>query len=221
MNINERSIHIIGPFNTGTNLINKIIEHSDCIDLINNIPINIYHWNNVFNKHSLEINSIYDYLSNNNNLLIILYKNVYNWLYSIQKACYDIRYTELHLPIELYDKKFPNMVELYNYYYTNYMSILNNYNNVIFLDYEKIIDIETSYDYVNAKLNKLNLFISSKTNFDIQLMNPSKVHGSPVKSCIIAKQNYLLNKDMIKKNVNNNDNLKKSIDELIIDFYEV
>jgi hypothetical protein len=221
----NRNVYIIGPFNTGTNLIHNIINNCDCIDLTNNMPINIYGENDVFNKHTLNISSINDYLKNNNNLLIILYKNIYNWLYSIKKVCYDIKYTELHLPVELFDKQFPNMIELYNYYYTNYMKILNDYNNVVFLDYEKIIETETSYDYVNTTLSKLNLFISSKPNFDIQLMTPSKSHGNPVESAIIAKQNYLFNRDKFKNLINNdnedNNDLKKSINQIIFDFYEL
>ena len=58
-------------------------------------------------------------------------------------------------------------------------------------------------------------------------MTPSKTHGDPVKSAIIAKQNYLLNRDIVKNfidNENENDNendLKKSINQIIFDFYEV
>jgi len=219
--MNERSIHIIGLFNTGTNLIHNIMKNSDVIDLTNNIPINIYDWNKVFHKHSLNISSIYEYLSNNNNLLIILYKNVYNWLYSIKKECYDIKYTKLHLPVELYNKNFSNMIELYNYYYINYMSILNKYNNVVFLDYGKVIQREISYDYINSVLSKFNLFISSKIKFYINLSTPSKSHGCSVKSDIIANQNYLSNKEMVKNFINKNYILKKSVKQFIIDFYEL
>ena len=113
----SKRIHIIGPFNTGTNLLFNIINNSECIDLTQNITFTIEHQHKPFGKHTLEIKTIETYLNNPDNLLIIMYKNIYNWLYSIKKEEYDIIYTKLFLPVELYGKKFPNMIELYNFYY--------------------------------------------------------------------------------------------------------
>ncbi|MCX5895442.1 MAG: hypothetical protein NTZ51_06395 [Proteobacteria bacterium] len=216
----SKRIHIIGPFNTGTNLLFNIINNSNCVDLTQNITLTIEHQHKPFNKHTLEIKTIETYLNNPDNLLIIMYKNIYNWLYSIKKEEYDIIYTKLFLPVELYGKKFPNMIELYNFYYINFMSILERYPNAIFLDYNKIIDYTTSYDYVNFKLSKINLFISSNEQFHKILMKPSKNHGEPVKNSIDAKQKYSSRQYVVKKFLINKPNFRRSIKNVLINYYE-
>jgi hypothetical protein len=216
----SRRIHVIGPFNSGTNLIHNVIQHSECIDLTTNTPVTIGGIHEPFGKHVMTINTINNYLNNKNNLLIIMYKNVYNWIYSIKKECYDVKYSKLFLPVELYGKKFPNMVELYNYYYINYMSILNKYSNVVFLDYEKVIQKNNSYDYINNSLRKLNIFISSKSKFDKQLMTKAKSHGKSVKTADEAAQKFKQNQLMVKTFINKYNNLKKSIKNPLFTFYE-
>ena len=215
----SKQVQVIGPFNTGTNLLFNIINKSNCIDLIQNKYISIEQFKPI-DKHTLNITTIENYLKNPNNLLIIMYKNVYNWLYSIKKEHYDIKYTKLYLPVELYNKKFPNMIELYNYYYTNYMSILEKYPNAIFLDYKKVIDISTSYNYINNKLSKIDLFIELKDKFNEILMIPAKNHGRSVKNTIVAKENYPDIQNMVKQFLINKPKLKLSIKPLLIDYYE-
>jgi hypothetical protein len=217
----SKRLHVIGPFNSGTNLMHNIIKNSECIDLTTNTPVTIGGIHDPFGKHIMTIKTINNYLDNNNNLLIIMYKNVYNWIYSIKKECYDVKYSKLFLPVELYGKKFPNMVELYNYYYINYMSLLNKYNNVVFLDYEKVIQKNDSYDYINNSLRKLNIFISSKSNFDIQLMTKAKSHGQSVKTADEAAQKFNKNQNMVKTFINKHNNLRKSIKHSLITFYEL
>jgi hypothetical protein len=213
-------IHIIGPYNTGTNLLHNIITNCDCKDLTTNDNVMIKSQHDPFDKHTININTIKTYLDNPNNLLIIMYKNIYNWLYSIKKDCYHLQYTKLYLPAKLYDQNFPNVIELYNYYYVNYMSLLNTYNNVIFLDYEKIIDKFTSYGYVNEKLKKINLYISLENEYNLQLMKPAKKHGKSVKSSVEANNTFLHNQNMVKHFVNKNNNLRKSVNNILISFYE-
>ena len=41
--------------------------------------------------------------------------------------------------------KFSNIIELYNYYYCMYNKLIENNNNVIFIDYRKIIDKSTAF----------------------------------------------------------------------------
>jgi hypothetical protein len=218
-----KHIHIIGPFNTGTNLLNNIISNSDVIDLVDNDSIVIYNNDNEpIHKHTLIIKDINNYLLDKNNIVIIMYKNVYNWLYSIKKCSYDIKFKNMYSEVELYSKKFANMIELYNFYYINYISILNNFNNVIFMDYEKIIDIDTdtSFDYINSKLQKINLQITSKDKMMIELSKPSKNHGDPVNSATDAKNNYKQNNKMVKQFVQEIPVLNKSVRSSIINYFE-
>lgn len=215
-----RNLHIIGPFNTGTNLLFNIINNSNCIDLSNTNIVSIEDVNLPFLKHTLDISTIDKYLSNPDNLLVIMYKDIYNWLYSIKKECYDLKYKKLYLPVELYGKKFPNVIELYNFYYINYMSLLKKYNNAIFLDYEKVIDVNTSYNYINNKLNTINLHITDKTKFDSTLMTESKSHGSSVKNANEAKQKYSINNLMVKHFVSQIPKLNQSIKHILFEFYK-
>ena len=126
----------------------------------------------------------------------------------------------MYSEIELYSKKFTNMIELYNFYYINYISILNNFNNVIFMDYEKVIDNDTSFDYINSKLQKINLQITSKDKTMIELSKPSKNHGDPVNSATDAKNNYKQNNEMVKQFVQKIPVLNKSVRSSIINYFE-
>ncbi len=216
-----KNIYIIGPYNSGTNLVHNIIKNCVCKDLINNNNIIIDSCQNKpFGKHIIDINIIKRYLENPNNLLIIMYKNIYNWLYSIKKACYAIEYTKLYRPVKFNNTQFPNMIELYNFYYINYLSLLNNYTNVIFLNYERIIDKNKSFNYINQKLEKINLYISSEYIYNLELMKPAKTHGKSVKTCDDAKKKYLINQNTVKNFVNLRPQLKKSIKQTLISFYE-
>jgi hypothetical protein len=149
-----------------------------------------------------------------------MYKNVNNWLYSIKKAPYYIKYTKLYFPVELDNKKFPNMIELYNFYYINYMSLLEKYPNAIFLDYKMVIDKSTSYGYINNKLSKINLFINSKYKFHKTLMTPAKTHGTSVKNAIEAKESYSGIHDIVKNFLLTKPKFKRSIKTVLIDYYE-
>ena len=215
----SRNIHVIGSFNTGTNLLFNIINNCCCTDLNNNSVIYIKHQHIPFGKHTLDIKLIEQYLNNPDNLLIIMYKNIYNWLYSIKKECYDVTYSKLYLPVQLYGKQFPNMIELYNFYYINYMSILNRYSNAIFLDYEQIINLNTSFYYLNQKLSKINLFIHPD-NFNSTLMTKSKNHGNPVNNTKEAQQHYATNKKLVRNFVNSIPSFNRSIKPILFDFYK-
>jgi len=216
-----KQIHIIGPFNTGTNLIRNIMSNCDTVDLSDNDSIIIYNDDTQpIYKHTLIIKDINNYLLNKNNIVIIMYKNVYNWIYSISKSPYDIKIKNVYSVIELHSKKFSNMIELYNFYYINYISILNNFNNVIFMDYEKVIDTNTSFDYINSKLQKINLQITSKDKMMIELSKPSKNHGSPINSATDAKNNYKNNNEMVKQFVEKIPVLNKSVRSSIINYFE-
>jgi hypothetical protein len=216
----NKQLHVIGPFNTGTNLLHNIISRCDCVDLNTNTNVFVDGQLKPFDKHTLKINDITNYLSNNNNLLIIMYKNLYNWLYSIIKSPYDLKFSKLYLEVELQSKKFPNMIELYNFYYINYLSLLNRFNNVIFLDYEKVIDDKSSFNYINSKLQNMNLRIMSKEKFMLELSKPAKTHGASVKSATNAKQIYNYTNNIVTQIVKKKPILYKSIKPCIIHYFE-
>ena len=100
------------------------------------------------------------------------------------------------------------------------MSILEKYPNAIFLDYKMVINKSKSYDYINNKLSKINLFINLKNKFNETLMTPAKNHGTSVKNVIEAKESYSGIQDMVKKFLLTKPKFKRSIKPVLIDYYE-
>ena len=221
--MSKRTIKIVGPFNTGTNLLANIINSNNCLDLLSNSTCSLLrqttHDATNFDKHTVNISEISQYLQNKNNLAIIMYKNVYNWLYSIKKAQYTLQGDKLCSTVELRGKIFPNAVELYNFYYINYISLLNKFNNIVFLDYHKLLK-DNSYAYINSKLKKLNLTIRSEKLFKEILDKPAKPHGNSVHCVKEAQDKYDGVHKMVKNFVNHNELLKKSIKHDITMYYE-
>jgi hypothetical protein len=148
-----------------------------------------------------------------------MYKNVYNWLYSIKKAQYTLQGDKLCSTVELRGKIFPNAVELYNFYYINYISLLNKFNNIVFLDYHKLLK-GNSYRYINSKLKNINLAIRSEGLFKEILNKPAKPHGNSVNSAKDAEQKYDSVHKMVKNFVSQNLSFKKSIKNDITVYYE-
>ena len=215
-----KRVHVIGPFNSGTNLLFNIMSKCECVELITNEKIKIGDSiHDPFDKHTLKINDIENYLKDDKNLLIIMYKEVYNWVFSIKKKSYDLKYTKLYLPVNFRGINFKNVIDVYNYYYINYMKLIKKYKNVVSLDYKKVIDKNTSYNYINHELSKLNITVLSQPNFYIQLNSKSKKHGNPVKNSEEAKNSYNHNQIMVRKFINKIPILKKSINNKLESFY--
>ena len=110
--------------------------------------------------------------------------------------------------------------QLYNYYYSTYINLINKNKNVIFLDYYKIIDKETCFNYINSKLEKYNLYLESNNKLIETLNKSSKDHGNPVKNSDEALKSYLSNKLLVKKFIIRNTNINKDVNNQIIKYFE-
>jgi hypothetical protein len=99
------------------------------------------------------------------------------------------------------------------------MSLLERYPNAIFLDYNKVIENSTSFDYINQKLSKVQMRLSSIKNFNKILMKPSKNHGNPVKNANEAKNQYINNQQIVSNFLNNKPKFKRSIKHILIKYY--
>ena len=77
-------IQILGPFNTGTNLLAKILKKNI------NQDIKIHReGHTLFWKHTIDRSKIDEYIeSNPDTLFICLYKPIQNWICSMKKASY-------------------------------------------------------------------------------------------------------------------------------------
>ncbi len=209
---------VIGPMNTGTNLVKKILS-SECIDNItkNNI---IMSPDSVLFKHTIQKNEINNFLSKKDNLLIIMYKNVFNWVYSMKKANYEVKFTKLNDKVELLNTPFKNIIDLYNHYYKMYIQILQESDNVIFLDYYKIIQKNTMFNYMNKKLSRLNISLRSEKNVKQILDTPSKGHGQSVNNSDSALGIYLINQKLVSKYLIKNTNIYGFISKKIMYLFE-
>lgn len=170
-------IQLLGPFNSGTNLMSNILQNN----LSKNIIINEH---TILWKHSIHKSKLIEAIVRNpDTLFICAYRPLINWIYSIEKSSYDIKWSNaLKDEIEFRDTKYPSIVHLYNRYYLQYMELIIQFKRVIFFDYYKILETDNVINYINNKLNGFNLFIKPKNNVLEVLKKPSKDHGQSVKT---------------------------------------
>lgn len=219
-------IFCIGPFNTGTNLLQNIISNSDCINIENNKLIKLRNketepWIKDVNvKHCFSRNVLNQFIYTKNMGVIILYKNVYNWIYSIKKEPYEFKFNKIFDTVIIDKYIFKNIIETHNLYYTMYMNILEKNSNVIFVDYYKLINNETCFDYINKKLLPLGIKISNREKMMEQLNKPAKQHGSCIQTSLFALNQYISNQELVQNFIIKNTNLSNSINNKIIHYFE-
>lgn len=219
-------IFCIGPFNTGTNLLQNIISNADCISIENNKLIKLRNIENepwikgVNVKHCFSRNVLNQFIYTKNMGVIILYKNVYNWIYSIKKEPYEFKFNKIFDTVIIDKYIFKNIIETYNLYYTMYMNILEKNSNVVFVDYYKLINNETCFDYLNHKLLPLGIKISNKEKMMEQLNKPAKQHGMCIQNSLFAVNQYISNQELVQNFIIKNTNLSNSINNQIIHYFE-
>lgn len=210
------SIQILGPFNSGTNLITKLLQNN-C--KFNDKIINIgYQGHTKIWKHTFNINEIKD-ISDDNTFFVIMYRHPYLWINSNFKISYEIKGLDnVRSNITLRDDKYNNIVELYNFYYNMYIELIKNNKNVIWLDYSKIVDKNESFGYISSKLSEKNIKLNSNQILQFWLSRPCKGDGNPVR-----------NSDQALHRCNNKESLfneadkqfiNEHLDSNIIDFFE-
>jgi hypothetical protein len=221
----------IGPFNSGTNLLNNILNNACCVDRVNKKNIEILEaviineepdpiLKEISFKHVFSEEILNKYINYKNIGIIVLYKNVYNWIYSVKKSPYHLVFDTLFTTIDFKGNKFDNIIELYNFYYKMYINVIEKNDNVIFIDYYKLINDKISFNYINYKLSKFGLCIVSKLKLLKELNTPSKNHGDCVNNSKTALDNYLKNQQLVKKFIITNTNLIEKVDTSIINFFE-
>ena len=200
------NIQIFGPFCSGTNLITKILKENI------NEPLNIQ-WEGHTHiwKHTISLPHLERCINNNKDTLFIcMFKPLYEWIESIRKKKYNIKWSNnIKDPCSLKNLKWKTIIHLYNNYYCNYKYLIEKYDIVIFIEYYKLLDNDTVKTYINKKLAPFTLTIKLNDNINTILNNPAKTHGISVKN---AKE-ALLNKQLINKKLKNT-NEKKFMDKL-------
>jgi hypothetical protein len=179
-------IQILGPQNSGTNLIKNLLTNN--LNKQIKVDDGKFIW-----KHTLCITKLHDIInSNKSKLFICMYRPIIYWINSIKKMSYEIEWDgNIQHHCKFMNITYENIVELYNKFYINYIELLEKYNNIIFVDYYKIIDEDNTYNYLSSKLNSFGLKISSQTVLYKILNTPSKNHGFPVKNAKEANENKI------------------------------
>lgn len=242
-------IQILGPFNTGTNLLCKIIIK---FIKINNLS-KTYKLNSqghtLIWKHT--INNIVNDIEIINNkditkkVFICCYKNPYSWFNSILKAPYNIKlsnnniFEKITLSRKDNNYKCNNLLQLWLDYYNNYKILLESYTyNTILFQYQKILQIDNKSLIIEYIYNILiNIFTDIDTehinnfiinNLDNILSKPSKTHGNSYKSNKDAYDNYFININKMKNIINdynkkNDNSLQDTINNIstLINYYEL
>jgi hypothetical protein len=233
MSSNEiNQVFCIGPFNSGTNLLQNILSNAETINMNTSQNIRVFNkrendseWiNSVHLKHCFLKNVLNKYIHMKNMGVIVLYKNVYNWIYSIKKEPYEFKFinnkNKLFSTLFLGQYKFNNIIQAHNLYYTMYMDIIEKNSNVIFVDYYKLINNETSFDYLNQKLLPLGIKINNREKMMKELNKPAKNHGLCIKNSNLALQNYVSNQELVKQFVIQNTNLNRNVNTKVIKYFE-
>ena len=197
-------IHLLGPYNSGTCLVHNIFSKYSKDD-----------GNTITWKHDNNENILHHCIENNKDcLFIVIYRPLNSWIKSMQKKEYSVTWDKNIKSKCIYRKKeYNSIVDIYDEYYNIYIKIIDKYPNVIYLEYNKIVNKDTSYEYVKQQIEHFLIPMISKEEFMNILSKPSKNHGSPVTNSdeALAKINEL-------KTCNDFDNYYNA---KIIDYFEV
>jgi hypothetical protein len=162
-----KAIQILGPFNSGTNLLTQLLKNN----LSKNVELHLEGHTKIW-KHSLDMGKINDIINDKDNIVVIIYRDYYTWIKSTKNNKYDLIFESIDGETKFHEKKYKNTVEVYNNYYNNYIS-LTKHNNVIWVDYYKLLE-KDGFKYLNKKLSKLNLSLLSEKKYKDTLNQPSK-----------------------------------------------
>lgn len=225
--MSKKNIIIIGPFCSGTNLIENIFLTNKF-----NHNINVLKNCSVYWKHTLDTDLLLKTVGPDS-IIVIMYRNIYNWIVSICKMKYNLKFDKINDKINFVSSPndkiiskfhpanitFNNIVDVYNAYYKKYFDLKSKYaSNVIIVNYDELIS-DNGFEYLNSKLNNSELEILSKELFIKQLNKPSKKHGHCVKNNQEALK-YILHDNLAGKKLVESNNLKSFVDLDLINFFE-
>ena len=211
-----QAVQIYGPFCTGTNLIAKIIKANVENSNLGGNDGSVHLW-----KHTIDIESLKStVIKNPKSIFICMYKPPYHWIESIKKTSYNIDLNKENLmgSCKMNGKEYKNLIEMYNIYYLNYKNLIENYKNVICMNYYKLLDPDNIKKYINNKLKRFNLTLKKDDDIKKILNEPSKRHGNSVKNFSQAL-NKKKNLDEKLKQSDIKHLLDKEVDKSIHEFF--
>jgi len=168
-------LNLLGPFNSGTNIINNLLSKKLIIKDKHEGTTHIW-------KHCPNLDNIEKSIKNNKDtLFVVVYRPIYSWFKSMEKMQYQIIWDKKIDSECIFENiKYNNIIELYEKYYNMYKYLIENYENVICLEYYKICDINISYNYITEKVKPLNIELIDIDSYNKILNTKSKDHGYPI-----------------------------------------
>ena len=192
-----KKIQILGPFNSGTNLLAKILNNSTNEKISLSPNGSTFFW-----KHNIYFKKIYNFIKKNQDVLFIcMYRDIFQWIKSTLKSNYDIKglptntpgnkiisissknyFLQLKLdkPCSIHGYYFKDLIHLHKFYLFNYLKLITRFKNVICISYSKLL-LTDRFNYLSKKLNKFNITLN-KINLEKIIEKPSKGHGGSVKN---------------------------------------
>lgn len=207
----QKIIQVLGPFHSGTNLVIKLLIQNV------NIPIHLRQ-HTIVDKHTNDENAVRQVLNSPQNIIIILYKPLYNWITSMYKESYGATI----LPggtVHYQGRVYQNLIDLYNSYLSLYKKIVHH-KNVVCLAYYKLLDPVTGFAYMNSQLSKVGFQLLSQPRFAQTLNMPSKNHGAPVQNYQEANAKRKQNYEITKRQVMNDQALQNSLNHELYAFFD-
>ena len=171
MKKNYSNVQIFGPFNTGTNLMARIIKYG-VIDTINIKQAGGTH----ICKHTIKEKVLEEHVrKHKDTLFVCMYRPVSFWIESMNNNMYDLVWNKNPKdPCLFRNVKYDTIYHLHKCYYDAYRKLCNKYKNIIWIEYNMIINKELSYQYLTNKLVSTNLKLKNKAKIIDILEKPSK-----------------------------------------------
>lgn len=231
------SIKVLGPYNSGTNLLINILRcNVQSVSTGNDVKVfsnnHLELW-----KHCNNESTIKSFLDKNQETnIIFVYKNFLSLIHSFKKQSYNIGFKNIFKD-KIYfrgrlmnDEKhilpaYESFSEFYYQYYRTFWNILEDpkyKRRVVFVNYEKIIDKSTCFAYIDTILRqRFDCNIKSYNHVITELGKPSKRHHATVNNSDEALQSIRGNKKKIYKELMSQDvKILKNFDNAIIEYYE-
>ena len=170
----SHQIHILGPFNSGTNLLASLLQGNLRGARVGGGGV----W-----KHTLDEDAVSLLQNNRRNIILMMHRPLASWIAGVQKTPYDLVFLA-DGTVSFRNRVYPSVVDLYHAYSKMYTKILqraDEKHSAVLIDYFRLLHPEDGFNYLNAQLKKAGAgFLRCKGHYFKALMRPAKDHGSPV-----------------------------------------
>jgi len=216
-----KKVQVLGPFNSGTNLLIKMLV-DNCIDLEKPddkvfVCENMLMWKHTLRDYFIKRRAI----ENRDHVYIVIHKNIYNWLFSVAINPLDISIPKgLFGKAQMQNCDYDNLVHLHNRYYKMYKELLEEFpDQIVAIDYYKLIQKDGLINYLKPKLEKIRLKFLDEKRALSKLDNPSKNENS-VQNSHQALNKYHLVQETMKTTLASFPSVADSIDTNLMDHFE-